>query len=395
MPISLILLASSLILLLIYIILYWRSYIPVKPMPLSQPTAQQNGSSQQYPGLSVVIITHDADSVLQHTIDSVAAQQYPNFEIIVVNNASTDNTSDVIKRAAKQYPNLLRSTHLPQNRNGFLHMTIATTLGVRAARKDWIVLLRPSSMPKSLLWLQNIADAINQGYEMCIGYNQYYGIDQSAWEKRTIRWYRKRQILNYRAIFRGKRRPIEAESSNFAFRKQDFLDNGGYGRWLSLPNYHEHPYAATFSSLGKTAMLMQPDAQVETMLPPIRELWQTEYHQIRKAYRRLPRLAKLRRRYYTMLTMLLLVTEIALLTGVYFALFPLNDDTSASIVGQYMMLPQLPPIPIAAPCAFIVFLALLLIHIIYKIHCISRDNKRLNTPLVSDPASLLDADDYA
>lgn len=387
MPIYLAALALSLTILIVYIILYWRKYAPIVPLGAAN-------NAMQWPGLSVVIITHDSDSILLHTIETVANQQYPNFEIVVVNNASTDNTNDVIKRAAKQYPSLLRSTHLPQNRNGILHMTMATTLGVRAARKDWVVLLRPNSTPKSHLWLLNIAQAINQGNEICLGYNQYYGIDNSAWERRAMRWHRKLQIRNYRAICRGKRRPVEAESSNFVFRKQDFLDNGGYGRWLSLQNYHEHLYAATFASAGKCAMLMQPDAQVETMLPPIRELWQTELQQIRKAYRRLPRIAILRRRYYDMLRLLLLLALASLFAGIYFALFPLADDSSANFINEYLHLGQLPPIPVAAPCAFVVFCALLLIHFICKVHCTRRDNLQLNTPLVSNPASLLDSDDY-
>lgn len=394
MPISLIILVLSLILLITYIILYWCSYVPIRPMSQLKQSNPTANASVQWPGLSVVIITHDSESILRHTINSVACQQYPNFEIIVVNNASTDNTNDVIKRAVKQYPTLLRSTHLPQNRNGFLHMTMATTLGVRAARKEWVVLLRPNSIPKSSFWLQNIAEAINQGYDMCIGYNQYYGIDNSSWERCAIKWHRKAQVRNYRAIYRGKRCPIEAENSNFAFRKQDFLNNGGYGRWLNLPNYHEHPYTATFATTDSTAMLMQPDAQVETLLPPIRELWQTERQQIRKAYRRLPRIAKLRRHYYALLSMFLYIATIALLAGIYLAIFPLNNDTSASIIEQYLILEHLPPIPVAVPCTFIVFVALLLIHFIYKAHCVRQDKQRLNIPLVNNPALLLDSDDY-
>lgn len=397
MPLYIILLALSLILLLLYIILYWRSYVKVDKQEsdnLKQKSATSNQQHAAWPSFTVLIITHDSDRMLQYAIDRVAAQQYPDFEIMVVNNASTDNTNDVIKRCTKQYPNILRSTHLPQNRNGILHMAMATTLGVRAARKDWVVLLRPNSIPKSPLWLHCIADAINHGCDLCLGYNQYYGLYNAKWEQRASRWYRKRQLLNYRAINRGSRKPIEAESSNLAFRKQDFLDNGGYGRWLNLANYHQHLYASTYATHGTTTMLMQPEAQVETMLPPIFQLWQTDYQQTRKAYRRLSSTTKLRRSYYSRLTMLFLTAALVLIVGIVLAIWPLAGDTSATIINNSVTIPGLPSVPAITLCSAIVFAASALIHHICRIHCRRRDYKMLNTPIITNTAQIFESDEY-
>ncbi len=95
MPIYLIILSASILLLIIYLILYWRSYVAVKSHESSVE------SQESLPGISVVIITHDSDRMLQHTINTVAAQQYPDFEIVVVNNASTDDTNDVTQTTYK------------------------------------------------------------------------------------------------------------------------------------------------------------------------------------------------------------------------------------------------------------------------------------------------------
>ena len=399
MPLYTALLFLSVTLLLLYIILYWRSYVKVdKQENVNHQSTTSAPRPAVWPSITVLIITHDSDRMLQHAIDSVAAQQYPNFEIMVVNNASTDDTNDVIKRSTKQYPNLLRSTHLPQNRNGILHMAMATTLGVRAARKEWIVLLRPNSTPKSPLWLHTIADAINRGFHLCIGYNQYYGLDNAKWEQRASRWYRKRQILNYRAINRGKRKPIEAESSNLAFRKQDFLTNGGYGRWLNLANYHQHLYASTYAATGTATMLMQPEARVETMLPPICQLWQTDHQQTRKAYRHLNRSTHFRRTYYSRLTLLFIASLLMMLAATGLAIWPIDFAIFSTQVlefpnAQTLNMPGLPPIPALAVCAAIVYAAIALIHQICRTHCRRRDNKILTTPIVTNPASLYEADE--
>lgn len=386
MPLSLTLLIVSIILLLIYLILYWASYVPIKSQTDETPEIDADNA----PSISVVIITHDSDALLERVIDEVASQDYPNFEIVVVNNASTDNTNDVIKRCSAKYPNLLRHTYLPQNRNGIIHMSIATTLGVRASRKEWVVILRPTSSPKSSQWLRSFANAIQQGYSLCLGYNEYYGYDNSSWVKKAKSWRRKAQILNYRAINRGKRMPIEAENTNIAFRKEDFLTNGGYGRWLDIKNDHEVLYATTYYPSNTTTLLTQADAQVETILPPIEDLWDTDKSLMKKAYKRLSKFTKLRRNYYTTLTILYLFTFLILCSGIGLTYYLLPFDNSLLLINEKIYLDYSLPylgdeIPLIPLCTIAIYVITSLTHLIVKSHKNKRDIKNLTVPLKSNP----------
>ena len=391
-------LAAALLLLIIYVLLWWHAHTSIKvPRQLVPPTKEEL-SNATLPSISIVIITHDSDHMLQIAIDKVVRQQYPDFEIVVVDNASTDETADVIKRAAAQHPNLLRSTRLPRNTHGLLHMSMAVTLGIRASRKDWIVLLRPNSTPKTDLWLLSIAEAIAKGNRLCIGYNHYYGYYSASWERKAARWYRHRQLLNYNAINSGKRTPIGAEPSNFTFNKADFLANRGYGKWLHIANYHEQLYAASNAIPRQTTFLTMPDAQVETVLPPIRELWNTERQQTLKAARQLPRSVKLRRGYNTRLAGLFLLSVLTLAAGVLIEQFPalcaklglgflhnLNPNSSITpnqwsvVNGQWSII------------AVILFFAIAVIHFTCSAHARRQDNKRLHVPLVTNPTELIKA----
>ncbi len=386
-PISFILLCLSLIILLIYVILYWRSYVYI---PAQSDEAPQPVDKANAPSISVVIITHDSDDMLERVIDNIAGQNYPNFEIVVVNNASTDNTNDVIKRATAKYPNVIRHTYLPQNKNGILHMSIATTLGVRASRKEWIVLMRPNSTPKTNMWLNSIATAILQGYSLCLGYNDYYGYDDSAWVKSAIRWRKKHQILNFRAINRGKRKAIEAENTNIAFRKEDFLKFGGYGRWLDVKNYHENLYATTFYNSGEVAMLTEKDAQVEKLLPPIVDLWNTDKFLLKRAYKKFSRSTKLRRNYYSILTWLYIISVIVLGVGSYLAYCPLPMDTTSLVFDYNIYIGIDMPVVIAA--AVLLFFIISLTHLIFKAYRNNSDYSAISVPLVSDPYADLNED---
>lgn len=384
-PITIIIISLSFVLLAIYLILYWISYVPIKTQNESTHTKNEG---KKMPSFSVVIITHDCDSMLERLINTLVTQEYNNFEIVVVNNASTDNTSDVIKRASIEHPSLVRHTYMPQNKNGILHMSIATTLGVRAARNEWIVLLKPTSYPKSRYWLSSIAEKIMEGANICIGYNDYYGYDNSTWVLKAIRWRKKAQILNYRAIMRGKCKPIECESSNLVFSKKEFMENGGYGRWLSLKNYHENPYITTYSIPHKTAFLTSPESQVETILPPIKELWDTEYKLIKKSHHKFSKTTKLRRSHYTILRTLYAISFCCMLVAIYFCISPLTTDSfPLKDMYTYFIYPyNIPAIPLLLATTFVI---ITIIHCICKYRTQRRDNKNLYAPLITDPSDII------
>ncbi len=51
-----------------------------------------------YPLVSVVVPAYNAETRINYSLDSIIAQDYPNIEIIVVNDASTDATEDIARR---------------------------------------------------------------------------------------------------------------------------------------------------------------------------------------------------------------------------------------------------------------------------------------------------------
>ena len=136
-------------------------------------------------------------------------------------------------------------------------------------------------------------------------------------------------------------------------------------------------------------MLTLPDSQVETLLPPIKELWQTEQHLTHQAYKRLPRHTKWRRTYYTRLAILALVALVTLIAGVGLSISPLSCDNSATILPYHIFLPGDQTLSAASTLATILFAAISLIHIITANHCRRRDIKRRTTPLVTNVEQLL------
>ena len=83
--------------------------------------------------ISVVIPSYNRVGTVTRAIDSVLAQTYPHFEIIVVDDGSTDNTSDMLNERYRDRVRLVRQPNMGP--------AAARNAGVAAARYDLVAFL--------------------------------------------------------------------------------------------------------------------------------------------------------------------------------------------------------------------------------------------------------------
>ena len=85
-----------------------------------------------YPQISLIIPVYNAESYLVRCIDSVLGQDYPNLEIVLINDGSTDNSGKICDEFAQKYSNL-RVFHIP---NG--GASLAREKGIEVARGEYL-----------------------------------------------------------------------------------------------------------------------------------------------------------------------------------------------------------------------------------------------------------------
>lgn len=82
--------------------------------------------------ISIIIPVFNVKNYITNTINSVLAQNYPNFEIIIVDDGSTDGTAEILEQFMTSFDRI-QVIHIP---NG--GVSNARLTGVKAARGDWI-----------------------------------------------------------------------------------------------------------------------------------------------------------------------------------------------------------------------------------------------------------------
>ncbi len=98
--------------------------------------------------VSAIICTHNREQYLGAAIDSLLAQNFANFEVIVVDNASTDRTPDIV--TAKQADPRLRYVYEPVP-----GLSVARNTGAKAAQSDILAYLDDDAVA-SPDWLRSI-----------------------------------------------------------------------------------------------------------------------------------------------------------------------------------------------------------------------------------------------
>lgn len=94
---------------------------------------------QHQPLVSVVTIFLNTEKYLQEAIESVLAQTYPHWELLLVDDGSTDGSTAIARHYAEQFPNQIRYLEHPEHQN--LGKSVSRNLGIHQAKGEYIALL--------------------------------------------------------------------------------------------------------------------------------------------------------------------------------------------------------------------------------------------------------------
>ena len=122
--------------------------------------------------ITVLITAHNNAPELERHLPQFLSQVYePGYEIIVVAEKGDGETEDVLKRHIADKH--LYYTFIPDSSRYMSRKKLAITLGVKAARYEWIVLTDACCTPYSDNWLKTIASHCSEEHNLLIGYSNY------------------------------------------------------------------------------------------------------------------------------------------------------------------------------------------------------------------------------
>ena len=115
-----------------------------------------------HPVVSVILIFLDAEKYIREAIDSVLVQTYKSWELLLIDDGSTDNSTEIARRYVAQYPGKIIYLEHPTHQN--LGMSAARNLGIQNAKGEFIAFLDSDDywLPNRLESHVKILDAFSE-----------------------------------------------------------------------------------------------------------------------------------------------------------------------------------------------------------------------------------------
>ncbi|MFN2379006.1 MAG: glycosyltransferase [Bacteroidales bacterium] len=193
-------------------------------------SADKSSADKKRDPVSVIICARNEADNLKENLPFILDQNYPDFEVIVVNDCSEDETEEVLTELAGKYSNLRISTI--HKESSLVHSKkLALFIGIKAARNDILLLTDADCRPVSPEWISLMAENFSDETSFVLGYGGFLG--GKGILNRYIRYDAMVTALRYITMTMAGR-PYMGVGRNLAYRRSLFFRNRGFGPNLYL-----------------------------------------------------------------------------------------------------------------------------------------------------------------
>ena len=220
-PVAISLLAVVLVAMVYQVYFYFR-YIK-KGGAISTPQPKTN--HEELPPVSVIVCARNEYNNLQEYLPILLSQDYPTYEVIIVDDSSEDDTEFLLERLKHQYVHLYH-TFVPRGARVLSSKKLALTIGLKAAHHEHILLTDADCRPESKNWIREMMQGFaNADTEMVLGFSPYF-------EKKGLL----NHLISYDTLFTGLQYigmaragfPYMGVGRNLAYKRSTFFDMGGF-----------------------------------------------------------------------------------------------------------------------------------------------------------------------
>lgn len=226
------------------------------------PVARMRVGASENPDIpvSVVIAARNEEKNLMAHIPAIMDQDYPEFEVIVVNDSSWDDTESILKALEIRYPRL-KVIHLDEEKQNMQGKKFALTLAIKAAKHEHILLTDADCAPVSHQWIRRMASGYADGVEVVLGYSPY--IRRKGYLNRIIRFDTLLIGLQYLG-FAKRGNPYMGVGRNLSYKKEVFFRVGGFRNHYRLASGDDDLFINQVALKKNTAVVVDRDSHTES-----------------------------------------------------------------------------------------------------------------------------------
>lgn len=222
------------------------------------------------PAVSVVVCVRNEAENLRTRLPVLLTQQYEGaFELLVIDDASTDETPAVLAALEQKYPSL-RILRVPEKTAPGKKQALA--MGIAAARYDWLLLTDADCRPAGPHWIQHmmLSARCHPEPDMVLGYGPFEAEKGflNTWARFEVAY----TALQYLAFARWGHAYMGV-GRNLAWKKALFEKNGGFSAHAGLASGDDDLFVNAAAQNGTVATCTDRQAFVYSPAPSNWSAW--------------------------------------------------------------------------------------------------------------------------
>ncbi|WP_269225835.1 glycosyltransferase [Flavobacterium eburneipallidum] len=207
--------------------------------------------------ISVIVCAKNEEENVARYIPLLAEQDYPDYEIILIDDASSDNTLDIFEEFEKQYSNV-RLVKVKNNEAFWGNKKYALTLGIKASKKDYLLFTDADCYPSTKDWIKNMSSQFTMQKTVVLGYGGYEKVANSFLNK-IIRFETLLTAVQYFSWAKVGR-PYMGIGRNLAYKKEEFFNVNGFISHIQLRSGDDDLFINQVATSKNTALCYTPES---------------------------------------------------------------------------------------------------------------------------------------
>lgn len=207
--------------------------------------------------VSVIVCAKNEEENVKEFVPLLLQQDYPDFEVVLIDDASSDETLDVFEAFEKEYPNV-KLVKVQNNEAFWGNKKFALTLGIKAAKHEYLLFTDADCYPTSTQWIKEMSSQFTTKKTIVLGYGAYDKVKGSLLNK-LIRFETLLTAVSYFSWARmGK--PYMGVGRNLAYKKEAFFNVRGFMDHMKVRSGDDDLFINQAATKQNTTLCFSPDS---------------------------------------------------------------------------------------------------------------------------------------
>jgi len=205
--------------------------------------------TSSFPVSLVVCAKNEAENLKNH-IPQWLQQNYPNFELILVNDASSDETLEVMEYFAEQNSRI-QIVNVKNNEAFWANKKYALTLGIKRAKNQHLIFTDADCKSNSNAWISHMVSSFSEEKQLVLGYGGYQQLP--GFLNKIIRFETLLTAIQYFSYAKVGL-PYMGVGRNLAYTSKLFYDTKGFMSHIKVPSGDDDLFVNEAATKTNTAI---------------------------------------------------------------------------------------------------------------------------------------------